>query len=98
RRACEDVVHRFSAHFDAFEHEEMERYFAPDARWARHDGDIRGLGQLRERMARRPTNTVVRHVITNLRTTMLSPDRAEVESYVLVFRHQFQEGEEPPAP
>ncbi|SRR5690606_13912412 len=98
RLACEDVVLRFTAHFDAFEHEEMERYFAPDALWARHDGDICGLNDLRERMARRPANAIVRHMMTNLRTTLLSPGHAVVESYVLVFRHQFPEGGKPPAP
>jgi hypothetical protein len=98
RRACEDVVIRFTAHFDAREHAQMEEYFATDGLWSRRDGDIRGIEQLRASMAKRASNSVVRHVITNMRTELLSPERAVVDSYVTVFRHVFAEGENPPAP
>jgi hypothetical protein len=98
RRACEDVVIRFMAHFDAREHEEMEQYFAADALWSRRDGDIRGIEQLRASMAQRAPNSVVRHVITNMRTQLTSQDHAVVDSYVTVFRHVFAEGGRPPAP
>lgn len=98
RRACEEAVIRFTAHFDAREHEQMEQYFATDALWSRRDGDIRGIEQLRATMAKRGSNNIVRHVITNLRTQLLSPERAVVDCYVTVFRHVFAEGEKPPAP
>ena len=98
RRACEEVVVRFTAHFDAREHEQMEQYFATDGVWSRRDGDIRGIEQLRASMAKRASNNVVRHVISNLRSQLLSADRAVVDCYVTVFRHVFADGEKSPAP
>jgi len=82
---CQQVVLRFTAHFDAAEHREMEKYFAPDGVWYQARGPIHGHEQLRERMAALPTDQVMRHVLTNLRTTLAGSDEAIVDSYFTVY-------------
>jgi SnoaL-like protein len=81
----QQVVLRFTAHFDAGEHERMELLFAPDAVWHQARGPIHGRAELRQRMASLPPDQVMRHVLTNLRTTMLSRDEAVVDSYFTVY-------------
>jgi hypothetical protein len=82
---AQQVILRFVAHLDAGEHECMERFFAPDAVWYQAQGPIRGRAELRERLASLPHDQIVRHVLTNLRTTMISRDEALVESYFTVY-------------
>lgn len=86
---CEAAVLRFTAHFDAREYHEMERYFAPDGLWKRHEGDVRGVIQLRERMAQFKPDFLMRHVITNMRTTLHSRQTATVDSYVTLYMHVY---------
>ena len=76
---CCQVVLRFTGHFDAREYGEMEQYFAPDGVWHRADGNIEGREGLRHSMRARPPGLFVRHVITNLRASILSPSEAVVE-------------------
>jgi hypothetical protein len=92
---CQQVVLRFTAHFDAGEHEQMEQYFAPDAVWYQALGPIRGRGELRQRLASLPGDLVMRHVLTNLRTTLTGPDEAVVDSYFTVYL-QRRDGESAP--
>ncbi|MES2246499.1 MAG: nuclear transport factor 2 family protein [Pseudomonadota bacterium] len=86
-RECEETILRFTAHFDAAEFAEMERYFAQDGVWKRHEGDVCGVDALRERMAERKADRIMRHVITNIRTRLHSADHATVESYVTLYMH-----------
>ncbi|MEO7242220.1 MAG: nuclear transport factor 2 family protein [Variovorax sp.] len=97
--ACQDAVLRFTAHFDNGEYREMEIFFAPHGIWKRPDGDIVGIAAMRERMAALKNDWVMRHVITNLRTSVIDADHAHVDSYFTVYMHVF--GSEPvtrPAP
>ena len=86
---CQDAVLRFTAHFDAGEYREMEAFFAPDGVWKRPDGDIVGIDDLRRRMAALKNDWVMRHVISNARTTIVSAGRAVVDSYFTVYMHVF---------
>lgn len=96
--ACEQTVLRFSAHFDAGKFAQMMSYFADDGIWKRADGDIHGIDALRAWCARRAPGVFVRHVLSNLRTTMRDADNAVVESYVTVYRRDFDAAPVLPAP
>ena len=76
----------------------MERLFASDGIWKRADGEVRGVAQLRTFMASRPQGIVIRHVLSNLRTTLLDDERAVVDSYVTVYRYDFSDVPSLPAP
>jgi hypothetical protein len=93
----EDTVIRFTAYFDARDIEGMERFFADAGVWKRPDGDIVGIAGLRAFMQRRSPGVFTRHVISNMRTTVEN-DRAVVESYVTVYRHDFAGEPVLPAP
>ena len=97
-RACESVVIRFCGHFDRGDSAGMERLFSTNGVWKRADGDLHGIEQLSEFMRRRKAGTFVRHVLTNLRTTVVDADNASVHSYVTVYRHDFAELPTLPAP
>jgi len=93
----EDVVIRFTASFDARDIEGMVQLFADSGVWKRPDGDIAGVAGLRAFMNRRSPGVFTRHVISNMRTTV-EDDRAVVESYVTVYRHDFADRPALPAP
>ena len=97
-RHCERAVMDFTAAFDLNDVEGMARLFAEDGVWKRQDGNIVGVGQLRQMMGKRPAGQFVRHVLTNIRTTFLSPTQAVVESYVTVYRHDFPGEPRRPSP
>jgi hypothetical protein len=84
--ACEQVVLTFSACFDNSDGAGMLELFADDGLWKRQDGDIHGVDELRAFMERRPAGIRVRHVLSNLRTTLPSDTEARVDSYVTVYR------------
>lgn len=84
--ACQDVVIRFTSHFDAQEYGAMEQYFAPDGVWKRGDGDLTGIAGLREGLLRRSPHILVRHLLSNLRTQLLTPDDAVVDAYFVAYR------------
>ncbi len=93
----EDVVIRFTACFDAHDIEGMVQLFADTGVWVRPDGDVAGIGALRTFMDHRPAGVFTRHVISNMRSTVAN-DRAVVESYVTVYRHDFAGQPALPAP
>lgn len=96
--ACQETVLRFTAHFDAQEYDLMEGYFSADGIWRRLEGDVVGLEGLRQFLASRPPNIFVRHLISNLRTTVLSVGQAQVDSYLVAYRHDFSGPPQLPAP
>ena len=86
-RLCERAVAEFTAAFDLGDFDGMARVFAEDGVWKRQDGDVVGMSQLRNLMDARPAALLVRHVLSNLRTTFSSATEALVDSYVTVYRH-----------
>ncbi len=88
-RACEQVVLKFTAHFDAGNYAQMEPLFATNSVWKRQDGDIYGLAHFREWSKGRTASIFVRHVLSNLRTTVSDAGKATVDSYVTVYQHDF---------
>lgn len=87
---CERRVIRFMADFDSQHYEKASELFAPDGVWHRPDGDIQGRENFLSRMAQRPRGLLVRHVITNLRSQRIDQITVKVESYVTVYRHDFE--------
>lgn len=85
--ACERVVLRFTAAFDASDLDGMLAEFAPDGAWQRQEGAVRGHDGLRALMAGRPPGLLVRHVITNMRVATAGAGSATCMSYVTVYRH-----------
>lgn len=98
RRACEDVVLAFVRAFDDGRPESMLGHFAPDGIWERADGTVVGHDGLMKMMAGRSQTLRVRHVITNMITTLQGGDAATVTSYVTVYRHDGAWPEQNPAP
>lgn len=96
--ACERAVLAFTHGFDMNDIDAMSRHFAPDGVWKRHDGDLVGMEQLRHFMQVRHPGTFVRHVLSNLRTSLLPDGHAVVDSYVTVYRHDFKGAPQRPAP
>jgi hypothetical protein len=96
--ACERVVVRFSAHFDAGEVAAMLKLFARDGVWKRADGDIHGVEQRRAFMERRPPGIFARHVLSNFRTAIVDADHAVVDCYIVVYRYDFADQPVLPAP
>ena len=94
--ACERVVLRFTAAFDASDLGGMLAEFAPNGIWQRQEGTVRGHDGLRVLMAARPPGLLVRHVITNMRVAPAGPGSATCTSYVTVYRHDH--GGAKPAP
>jgi len=82
---CQQAVLRFTAHSDAGEHRQMEQYSAPEGFWHQALGLIHGLDELRERLDSLPPDQLMRHVLTNLRTTITGRDEAVVDSYFVVY-------------
>jgi hypothetical protein len=66
--------------------------------WKRKDGDLAGRAALREFMRVRHPGITVRHVMSNLRVRPLAPNRAVVDSYVAVLRHDTDGPAPRPAP
>ena len=85
--ACERVVLRFTAAFDASDLDGMIAEFAGDGVWRRQDDTVRGHDGLRALMAARSPDLLVRHVITNMRVVSTGPASAACTSYVTVYRH-----------
>jgi 3-phenylpropionate/cinnamic acid dioxygenase small subunit len=92
------VVTRFMAHFDAYEPEGMLPLFANDGIWERADGTLEGREALGRFMATRSPGTLVRHVISNFRSTRLDAERVRVRAYVTLYRHDFSGERDLPAP
>jgi hypothetical protein len=97
-QACQQAVLDFTAAFDMGDADGMLRQFHEDGVWKRKDGDLAGRAALREFMRVRNPGITVRHVISNLRVRPLAPDRAAVDSYVTVFRHDASGAASLPAP
>ncbi|WP_299772488.1 nuclear transport factor 2 family protein [uncultured Pseudoteredinibacter sp.] len=96
---CAQVAIKFMRHLDNSEYQEMASMMAPDGNWIRRDGNvIKGPDGLLNVMGNRPTNIFVRHLITNTEVQLLSETEAHCESYVCVYRHDFDENFENVAP
>lgn len=95
---CERAVIGFTVAFDLGDLDQMVQLFAADGIWHRRDGAISGVDQLRQFMQMRSPTLLVRHVLSNLTTTLLSDSHAVVDSYVTVYRHEGTLGSAAPRP
>ncbi|RYF54912.1 MAG: hypothetical protein EOO27_22470 [Comamonadaceae bacterium] len=84
--ACEQSILRFTAALDRGDSDEMKRYFRVDGTWRGGPvGTVRGHSGIDELLTSREPDTVMRHVITNTRTTELLGGEMLAESYVTVY-------------
>jgi hypothetical protein len=84
---CQETLLKFMGHIDAAEYGEMEKYFAAEGVWRRIGGDINGVDALRAVFSKRPQGLKTRHIVTNFVTTVVSEDRATVQSCITAYRH-----------
>jgi len=91
---CQDVVVRFTTHFDLGEHEQMLALFAPEGVWHRREGEIHGRNALREFLLARGDRWVTRHLLTNVHTVHLDGTCARVHSYVTAYRTERKVGQQ----
>lgn len=82
---CEDTVLRFLAHFDAGRFEQMKSLFDVTGQWRRPTVTISGHKGIDDQFASRTPGRLLRHMVTNLRTTVLSPTHARVDSYFVLY-------------
>ncbi len=90
---CQDVVVRFTCHFDLGEHEAMLALFAPQGLWHRREGEVRGRKGLSSFLQERGQRWLTRHLLTNLRTTFPADAAAVVDSYVTAYRAERRAGD-----
>jgi SnoaL-like domain len=83
--ACQQTVLRFTAHFDAGEFDQMKSYFCDDGVWIRPHETIVGHHGIDERIAANPDDRIMRHQISNMRTSPGSDGAVTVESYFAVY-------------
>jgi hypothetical protein len=98
RRTCEEVVIAFARAFDAGRNDDMLSHFATDGVWERADSTVIGHDGIVQMMQRRSKAIRVRHIITNLISTLHGDDEASVTSYVTVYRHNEAVPASEPAP
>lgn len=93
---CEDTVLRFLAHFDAGRFEQMKSLFDVTGQWRRPTVTIIGHKGIDDHLTSRAPSRVLRHMVTNLRTTVLSPTHARVDSYFVLYTSEFGVAEQQP--
>lgn len=98
---CTEALLAFTHAFDTGDLTAMQQHFAPDGVWIRQDGTCTGRtgrAGLAALMARRNPGVFVRHVITNVRGRPAGEREIALESYVTVYRHDFDGIPQTPAP
>jgi uncharacterized protein (TIGR02246 family) len=85
-RACERLVLDFAYYSDHQEYESLSKLFAADGIMKRPNGDpIVGREAILQAYRARPAGRMTRHVCSNIRITVESPDRARGFTYAVVF-------------
>jgi hypothetical protein len=78
---CGQTLLRFFRHLDESDAEGVAREFAAHGAWHRRGECFEGQAAIRGAMAARPTDHVVRHLVTNI-LVRVTGDAAEAESYM----------------
>jgi uncharacterized protein (TIGR02246 family) len=85
-RACERLVLDFAYFSDHQDYERLAALFTPDGTMTRPTGDaLAGRDAILKSYQSRPVGRLTRHVCTNIRITVDSPDRASGLTYAVVY-------------
>jgi uncharacterized protein (TIGR02246 family) len=85
-RACERLVLDFAYFSDSQNHDALAALFTPDAIMVRPNGDsLAGREAIRKAYQARPAGRITRHICTNIRITVESPDLARGLTYAIVY-------------
>jgi uncharacterized protein (TIGR02246 family) len=85
-RACERLVFDFAYFSDRQDYESLVSLFTPDGTMVRPSGaPLTGRSAILESYRSRPAERVTRHICTNVRVTVESPDRARGLTYALLY-------------
>jgi hypothetical protein len=85
-RACERLVLDFVDRSDRQDYEGLAGLFASDAVLVRPNGEsLAGPAAILKSYQSRPAGRITRHICTNIRVTVISPERARGISYAVVY-------------
>jgi len=85
-RACERLVLDFAHFSDSQDYESLANLFAPNGTMVRPSGDpLIGRAAIIQSYQARPAGRISRHVCTNIRIIVQSPDRAHGLTYAIVY-------------
>lgn len=94
---CQQVIHRFYACLDEHRYDELAGLFTETGAWVRLGRELVGPQGILDGIAER-TEWLTAHVVTNVRITVESPDRARSSQYVTLYRHEDWSRDRGPAP
>jgi ketosteroid isomerase-like protein len=85
-RACERLVLDFAFFSDHRDYEALASLFTPDGTMARPSGaPLSGRAAILDAYRSRPADRMTRHICTNIRITVESPERARGFTYALLY-------------
>jgi len=89
--ACSRLIIDFATHIDAMDYPRVLGLFAEDATLERVGVVLRGLGEIRDFLEKRPARAVTRHLCTNIRVQPRGDDRADGSCCVHFFQSPNEE-------
>ena len=95
RRACEELIVRYTHIADFGPRETMVELFTDDAIWTSNEATYDGRDEIDAFFSGHRPPTKSRHVSSNMLVTLTGPDTAEGFSYFTLYRHT---GEKPRVP
>ncbi len=94
--ACAQLILALARFTDSGDYDAALALFCDDAVMDR-DGDVvSGIAALRQAYAQRPASRITRHVLSNIVVELDGADQAQVSSYVTVYRHMREPGQDGP--
>ncbi len=97
-RECTRLCNDFAWAVDTFHYDAFVSLFTPDGVFDRAGQVSRGGVEIRKFLNARPADRVTRHVCTNIRIDLVSPEAAAGNCYTLVFQAQAETAASLPRP
>lgn len=88
RLACSDLLNSYGTYVDYFEYDRIVDLFTEDGTVVLPDEEVRGRDAILALLHKRPADRFTRHIVSNVLIRPLSSDRAEGQSYILLYRAQ----------
>lgn len=95
---CEQILLRFFSYLDDRDHEAQVSLMADDGVWERQGKHLKGPEGVRAAMAVRSPTIIVSHILTNLVSEFVAPDRVSVRGYLTAYYHDEGRSITPPGP
>lgn len=92
---CEDAaaqVLEFFAALDQRRHDDVAKLMASDGTWHRQGRALTGPGAVAAALAERDPARETAHIVTNLRSELIGPGRAQVRFYLLAYESRTDGG------